>query len=86
MPRKPKTGLQAGPLGKRYTLGNFKPLLLSQIRAAGNRAHDKAKMVSVIPATLREGPFVREIGLSGEHAHRFAGPAYAIALEIANVR
>ena len=29
-------GLQAGPLGKRYTLGNFKPLLLSQIRAAGN--------------------------------------------------
>jgi len=36
MPRKPKMGLQAGPLGKRYTLGNFKPLLLSQIRAAGN--------------------------------------------------
>src|SRR6516164_8525646 len=41
---------------------------------------------SVIPATLREGPFVREIGLSGEHARRFAGPGYAIALEIANVR
>ena len=49
-------------------------------------AHDKSKMVSVIPATLREGPFVREIGLSGEHACRFAGPGYAIALEIANVR
>jgi transposase len=28
---------KAGRLGKRYMLGNFKPLLLSQIRAAGNR-------------------------------------------------
>jgi hypothetical protein len=43
-------------------------------------------MVTVTSATLREGPFVREIGLSGEHARRFAGPGYAIAFEIANVR
>jgi hypothetical protein len=35
---------------------------------------------------LREGPFVREVGLTGEHARRFTGPGYAIALEIANVR
>jgi hypothetical protein len=43
-------------------------------------------MVSVIPATLGEGPFVREIGVSGEHARGFASPGYAIAPEIANVR
>jgi hypothetical protein len=43
-------------------------------------------MVSVIPATVREGPFVREVGLAGEHARRFAGPGYTIPLEIATVR
>ena len=48
--------------------------------------HNEPKMVSVILATLRKGPFIREIGLSGEHARRFAGPGYTIALEIANVR
>jgi hypothetical protein len=49
-------------------------------------AHDEPKMVSVIPAALREGPFVREVGLTGEHARRFAAPGYTIAFEVANVR
>jgi len=32
-----------------------------------------------------KAPFVREVGLSGEHVRRFAGPGYNIALEIANL-
>jgi len=35
---KTHNGPKSRLLGKRYTLGNFKPLLLSQIRAAGNMA------------------------------------------------
>jgi hypothetical protein len=60
--------------------------LRSVISAASSGLTINRKWCQSSRQTLREGPFVREIGLSGEHARRFAGPGYAIALEIANVR